>query len=156
MKHNLKYISGRFEAQLIICQKSFGWFCVLFSVYIHLYRVLYMLISFYLRPYKQVTISFKNFPATNRPDCIWKLLCVSVDEPLVPCISFSILPILYQMWKAYINLTTFEEYLWQLESAQTEGQADRQAEWINIFQLCRKLLKTIEHNWKYIFSRFEA
>ena len=61
------------------------------------------------------------------------------DEPLTPLISFSIQSILYQI-RIDINFKTFEEHLWELERAQTDGQIDRQTEFINILQLCWNVL----------------
>ena len=53
-------------------------------------------------------------------------MCVSVDDPLAPCITFSMRFILYQIWTTYINFKKYEEYLRELDLKQTDGQSDRQ------------------------------
>ena len=81
------------------------------------------LISLHLVQYKYVATIFKKFTLTlDRPKCIGKLLCVSVNKPLNPYISFSIQSILYQIRTACINLHRFEEYLRELESSQRDGK----------------------------------
>ena len=51
-------------------------------------------------------------------------MCVSVDEYLAACISFSIRP--FYITSDNINFTTFQEDLRKLERAQTDEQTDRQ------------------------------
>ena len=46
----------------------------------------------------------------------------------------------------YLNFKTFEEYLRELDSAQTDRLTDRQTECINTFQLCWKVLKNSARN----------
>ena len=63
-----------------------------------------------------------------------KLLCVSIDEPLSPGIPFSQQFILYQMWTTYIIFKTFEEYLWELKHAETNGQTDWMQKFLTFFK----------------------
>ena len=67
-------------------------------------------------------------------------------KSLTPYILFSIRPILYQIWIAYINFKTFEEYVSEQECAQsyirTNGRTDKQTYWMHkhFFFLCFKVL----------------
>ena len=53
------------------------------------------------------------------------LVCVSVDESLVPYILFSLQLILYPIGTTHVHFTSFEEYLRKLERAETDGRTDK-------------------------------
>ena len=72
---------------------------------------------------------------------IWKIFCASVDESLVPNIAFSMMSILYHIWKACINLMTFEKYLQHVERTQTVWQTDRQTN--QMHKHCLTLLESV-------------
>ena len=76
-----------------------------------------------------------------------KLLGVSVEEPLTPYIRFSIRFILYKILIVSKNFKTFEEYLRELESEQSDGL-------LITFQLCWKVLKiSCYEKWHDSFYR---
>ena len=87
----------------------------------------YTLISLYLMEYKYVKIRFEH----------GQLSCTLVAEVLVVYGWISIRWMLYQVWITYINFKTSEEYMQELDSAET----DRQTECINIFKLYWKCEK---------------
>ena len=114
-----------------------------------LYNWMKYLISLYLVPYKYVTINFKSFPPPDRLKCIGKLLSASVNENLIPCIPFSILSLLYPIWISGINLKRYEDFLRQLECAQTDRQANQ------MHNLLSTLLESVKNHGTHLKIHFQ-
>ena len=55
-----------------------------------------------------------------------KILCASVDEPLVVYKPYSIRSILFEIGIIHIYMNTLEEYLQQLKREQTDEEIDGQ------------------------------
>ena len=114
--------------------------------------VVWIIFLFYLVEQKYVLMRFKNSPL-HALHFIGKFLCASVDEPLTAQVTCSLHSI------SDINSIYKFKNIWRTFArvkACTDGRTDRQTEFVNIFQLCWKLLKPMVYKWKYISIHFET
>ena len=94
---------------------------------------------------KYVKHTLNIFPSIVR-NASEKTLSVSVEEPVVVFIHFSIRPMLCQILIICVNFKTSEDYLRELDCSQKKRQIDKQAECINSFQFFLESIKSLTGN----------
>ena len=94
-----------------------------------------MLISLYLVQYKYVKTRFKNTSPIIRN--VSKNFYVCVDEPIVLYVPFFNTVHAISVWITYVNFKIFEDYLRELELAQT----NKETECLNTFNFAGKCYK---------------